>query len=80
LNLRWTTLKAIMLTITQLVWLRCLLYLFFLNMLITSKWYQVKSAPGHFDTNLNSQIGTYSNLNLVISAPNVWLFLFNYVD
>ena len=29
LNLQWTTLKAIMLTITQLVWFRCLLYLFF---------------------------------------------------
>ena len=29
LNLRWTTLKAIMLTITQLVWFRCLLYFFF---------------------------------------------------
>jgi hypothetical protein len=43
------------------------------------QWYQVKSAPGHFDTYLNSQIGTYSNWNLVISAPNVWLSLFNYV-
>ena len=53
---------------------------FVLNMLITSKWYQVKSAPGHFDTYLSSQISTYSNINLVISAPNVWLFLFNYVD
>jgi hypothetical protein len=44
-------------------------------------WYQVKSAPGHFDTYmyLNSQMGTNANLNLVISAPNVWLFLFNYV-
>jgi hypothetical protein len=29
LNLRWTTLKAILVIITQLVWFRCLLYLFF---------------------------------------------------
>ena len=29
LNLWWTTFKAIILTITQLVWFRCLLYLFF---------------------------------------------------
>ena len=28
LHLRWTTFKAIMLTITQLMWFRCLLYLF----------------------------------------------------
>jgi hypothetical protein len=54
---------------------RCLLYLFFLNMLSEAptsnniQWYQVKSAPGHFDTYLNSQIDTYSNRILVISAP-----------
>ena len=56
---------------------------FFLNMFSEEhtsnniQWCQVKSAPGHFDTYLSSQISTYSNINLVISAPNVWLFLFN---
>ena len=62
---------------------------FFLNMFSEEpisnniQWYRVKSAPGHFDTYLNlfkcSEIGTYSNRNLVISAPNIWLFLSNYV-
>ena len=82
LNLRWTTFKAIMLTITHLVWFRCLLYFNMLSEEPTSnniQWYQVKSAPGHFDTYLDNQIGTYPNRNLVISAPNVLVFLFNYV-
>jgi hypothetical protein len=49
--------------------------IFFLNMFSEEptsnniQWYQVKSAPSHFDTYLNSQICTYSNRHLVISTP-----------
>ena len=84
LNLRRITFKAIMLTITQLVWFK---FVFFFRYIYseetTSNNIQMISgqiAPGDFDTYLNSQIETYSTFNLVISAPNVWLFLFNYVD